>query len=366
VKIVMHCVYFPPEVGGLESHIHYLCRGLVARGHEVSVVASRSLPGTAEHEVVDGIRVWRTWFPARNPAGWALYALASIPRLREVARGANVLHAQDIASVAPCAAARTRTRAPVVATFHTSHFLMRARRPAWRPALAWMVRTPEKCLAASREIASVAEGLAPGVRVEPLPKGVDTDFFRPVSSAPSPGSRRRLVVPRRLFPKNGVEYLVRAMPLIAARVDAEAMIVGDGPERARLQALTGELGVADRTRFLGARPHREMPALLSSAELAVFPSLMEATSVAALEAMACELPVAASDVGGLPEIVDGDVGALFAPGDPDSLAEAVVGLLQDPGLQERGRRARRRVVERWSNDRLVERHLEIYRELVEA
>jgi glycosyltransferase involved in cell wall biosynthesis len=93
---------------------------------------------------------------------------------------------------------------------------------------------------------------------------------------------------------------------------------------------------------------------------------MEATSVAALEAMACELPVAASRVGGLPEIVDADVGALFEPADPGSLAGAVVTLLQDPALHERGRRARARVVERWSNDRLVERHLEIYRELTGA
>jgi glycosyltransferase involved in cell wall biosynthesis len=92
---------------------------------------------------------------------------------------------------------------------------------------------------------------------------------------------------------------------------------------------------------------------------------MEATSVAALEAMACGLPVVASDVGGLPEIVDPTVGALVPPGDPVALAEAVAGVLADPRRSEKGRLARDRVVARWSNDRLVERHLEIYRELVE-
>jgi glycosyltransferase involved in cell wall biosynthesis len=93
---------------------------------------------------------------------------------------------------------------------------------------------------------------------------------------------------------------------------------------------------------------------------------MEATSVAALEAMACGLPVVASDVGGLPEIVDGSVGALVPPGDAGALAGALVALLSDPRRSEKGRLARQRVVERWSNDRLVERHLQIYRELVEA
>jgi glycosyltransferase involved in cell wall biosynthesis len=363
LKIVMHCVYFPPEVGGLESHVYFLCLGLVERGHEVSVVTSRSVPGTPRHQVMDGIDVWRTWFPARNPAGWALHGVVSVPRLSAVARGADVLHAQAFASVAPCVAARAATGVPLVTTYHTSHFLRRAARPAWRPVLARMVRAGDRNLAASREIASVAEALAPGVRVEALPNGVDTRRFRRVDATLPRTSRRRLIVPRRLFQKNGVEFFVRAMPYIAAQVDAEAVLVGDGPERGRLEALARELGVGDRMVFLGARPHGEMPGLLSSGELAVFPSLMEATSVAALESMACELPVAASRVGGLPEIVDEGVGGLFQPADPESLAATVVRLLTDPALAAVGRRARQRVVERWSNDRLVDRHLEIYREL---
>ena len=364
MKVLMHCVYFPPEVGGLESHVFYLCRALAARGHRVEMVTSRSLPGVPAHEVMDGVEVWRTWFPARNPAGWTAHALGSVPRFLERARDADVVHAQDIASVLPGELARARTGAPLVTTFHTSHFLKRAGRPLWRPVLGHFVRTSDHALAASREIADVAEGLAPGTRVEALTNGVETSLFRPVEPTLPPGERRRLVVPRRLFPKNGVEYFVRAMPYIVGRVDAEAVLVGDGPERARLEALAAELGVGDRLRFLGARPNADMPGLLASGELAVFPSLMEATSVAALEAMACELPVAASRVGGLPEIVDESVGGLFEPADPKSLADKVVELLTSGDLEERGRRARRRVVERWSNDRLAERHLEIYETLV--
>jgi glycosyltransferase involved in cell wall biosynthesis len=123
------------------------------------------------------------------------------------------------------------------------------------------------------------------------------------------------------------------------------------------------VGVADRIRFLGARAHAEMPGLLASAELAIFPSLLEATSVAALECMACGLPVAASNVGGLPEIVDDEVGALFRPADPHDQARVVVALLSRTDLPGLGERARRRVVERWSNARLADRHLEIYEEV---
>jgi glycosyltransferase involved in cell wall biosynthesis len=286
--------------------------------------------------------------------------------MRTLARDADVLHAQDIASVPPALAARRVRGAPLVTTWHTSHFLKRADSPFWRPVFRRFIEAGDHNLAASREIARVAESVAPGTRVEALTNGVETELFRPVEPLlePPPEGRRRLVVPRRLFEKNGVEYLVRAMPHLPDEV--EAVVVGDGPERGGLEALAGELGVARRLRFLGTRPNAQMPGILSSAELAVFPSLMEATSVAALECMACGVPVAASRVGGLPEIVDDAVGALFEPADPRDLARAVAGLLRRDDLAELGRAARRRVVRHWSNDRLARRHMEIYQALVDV
>jgi len=365
MRILMHCMYFPPEVGGLESHVYHLCRGLAERGHEVGIVTSRSLADTPAYEVMGGVRVWRTWFPARSPAGWVGHALASIPRTVREARGADILHAQAFASIPPMQVARWTSGAPLVSTFHTSHFLVRARRPAWRPILRQLVRAGDHVLAASTEIAEVAEALTPGKGVEALTNGVDTGLFRRVAASRTAPGVRYLVVPRRLYPKNGVETLVRALPrILEGSRGVEALIVGDGPERTRLEALSEELGVREQIHFLGARPHTEMPGILSSAQLAVVPSLMEATSVAALESMACELPVVASDVGGLPEIVDETVGALVPPADPDALAAGVLALLNDPEREAKGARGRARVVEMWSNARLVERHLEIYEALL--
>jgi glycosyltransferase involved in cell wall biosynthesis len=363
----MHCVYFPPEVGGLESHVYHLCRALARRGHRVDIVTSRTRETAPVHEIMDGVGVWRTWFPMRNPTGWALHALGSMPRFGSLARSADLVHAQAFASVVPGMVVKRALGVPLVSTYHTSHFLRRASSPFWRPVFRRMIRAADHNLAASAEIARVAEEVAPGVRVEALVNGVDTELFRPVAPAlePPPPGRRRLVAARRLFPKNGVEYLVRALPALATRADVEAVLIGDGPERGRLEALARELGVAERTRFLGSRPHADMPGLVCSAELAIVPSLVEATSVAALEAMSCGVPVAASDVGGLPEIVDASVGALFRPGDPDDLARTVAALLQRPDLRALGLRARERVVARWSNERLAERHLEIYRTLLE-
>ena len=368
MKILMHAVYFPPEVGGLESHVFHLCRGMVAEGHHVDVVTSRSRPEFPEFQVMDGVQVWRTPLPARNTPGWAAHAMASMPRFGSLARSADVLHAQDIAAVVPCMVARRAAGGvPFVTTYHTSHFLKRAKSPFWAPVFRRFLQAASYNLAASVEIADVARSLAPGVDVEALTNGVDTALFHPTNSPPPspPDGPWRLVVPRRLFEKNGVEYLVRAMPLIVEQVDAEAVIVGDGPERGRLEALAGTLGVSERVLFMGARPNADMPDVLSGAHLAVFPSLMEATSVAALEAMACQVPVAASRVGGLPEIVDDTVGALFDPANPSALAGAVVELLRGGQLSRLGAAARERVVTHWSNHRLVKRHLEIYEVLLD-
>ena len=315
---------------------------------------------------MEGIQVHRSWLPARNPIGWGLHSLASLPKTRALARQADIVHAQAFASVVPGMAARAASGAPLVATFHTSHFLQRAENPLWRPFLGAMVRAPDYALAASREIAAVAEGLSPGTPVEALTNGVDTSFFQPAQPALPPSGRPRIIVPRRLFPKNGVEFFVRALPMILREVEAEALFIGDGPERTKLEGLARELGVAGSVRFMGKQPHKEMPGLLSSGSLAVIPSLMEATSVAALEAMACGLPVAASDVGGLPEIVDDSVGGLFPPGDPEGLAATVVRLLKDQELEGKGARARERVVAEWSNLRLAQRHLEIYEGLLQG
>lgn len=365
MRVLQQCIYFPPEVGGLESHVYYLCRDLVRLGHEVTMLTSLSVAGSARSETLDGIRVLRGWFPGKSPAGWMAHTLATVPRFVKLARDADILHAQTFASAPPAMAARRKWGKPMVLTLHTSHFLRLARKPVWKPVLRRIIASADHLLAASAEIRDVALSLYAHPRAEALTNGVDTDLFRPVPPLlPRREGAYRVVVPRRLFEKNGVEYLVRAVPLMAARLDVEAVVVGDGPLRTRLEQLAGELGVAQRVRFIGAHPNVEMPRILSSADVVVIPSLMEATSVAALEAMSCAVPVAASAVGGLPEIVDESVGTLFRPADPAHLAERVAALLTAPDLRARGSAARERVTRHWSNDRLARRHVEIYQELL--
>ena len=385
MRILQQCIYFPPEVGGLESHAYYLCRELVRMGHHVTMVTSLSQPGLRERDNVGGVEVVRKWFPRkRTPAGWAAHTLATVPHYMRLARHADILHAQTFASAIPAMRAKRKLGLPLVITLHTSHFLKLAAKPAWRPVLRRIVRSADWLLAASEEIRDVALDLYPHRRAEALTNGVDTELFVPLAGSRAgsdagaadagrsavdaafdrAGKRPRVIVPRRLFEKNGVEYFIRALPLIREQLEVDAVLVGDGPERARLEQLATELNVADMVTFLGRRPNEEMPRLLAESDVAVLPSLMEATSVAALEAMSCGVPVAASRVGGLPEIVDESVGTLFEPADPQSLAVALVALLRRADLGGAGRTARDRVVASWSVARLARRHEEIYETLL--
>ena len=365
MRILQQCIYFAPEYGGLESHVHDLTRGLAERGHDVRVVSSLSVPGSARRERLDGVDVVRTWFPGKHPAGWMAHTLASVPAYLPLAREADVLHAQTFASAPPGMLAKRLYGKPLVVSFHTSHFQRLAKKPHWRPGLRRIVASADWVITASRQLLDIVLDLHPHPRAESITNAVDTAVFRPTAPRleARPG-RRRVLVPARLAEPKGVRWLIEALPLMRSELELDVMIVGEGPLRAELEGLARRLGVDDVVRFLGARPHAEMPGVYSSAEVICLPSLMEATSIAALEAMACERPVAASAVGGLLELVDEEVGTQVRPADPADLAARLTALLRRADLAEMGARARRRVEERWSLGRLVSRHEAIYDELL--
>ena len=168
---------------------------------------------------------------------------------------------------------------------------------------------------------------------------------------------------RRLYPKNGVQYAVKAVPQCVARIPHfRLVVVGDGPLRPSLQETARRLHVEDHVRFVEAVPNVQVPRYMRMADIGVFPSLAEATSIAALEFMASGTPVVASTVGGLPEIVaDGTTGFLFDIGftasrydDPGLPIESVQNLVQaivrayEADRSTIGRNARRAAEEKFS------------------
>ena len=169
----------------------------------------------------------------------------------------------------------------------------------------------------------------------------------------------------RLEPEKGQRHLIDAMPAILRAVpETWLAVVGEGSEADALQARAASLGpeVAARIVFTGRRD--DVSALTADLTLAVLPSLREAQGISLIEAMARGVPVVASAVGGIPEVVtDGVDGRLVPPGDPAALADAIVELLRDPALRHRlGEAGRRTVADRFSIDAQVRAIQAVYDE----
>ena len=145
--------------------------------------------------------------------------------------------------------------------------------------------------------------------------------------------------------------------------NAELLLVGDGDLRLQMQRLSMELGIADRVHFLGRRP--DIPQLLKMADLYVHASNYEGFGIAAVEAMSAGLPVVASDVPGLGEIVKG-AGMLVPPGDDEALAKAINDVLESPTLREQLAAASQKRAADFSIERTVDAFIETYKAVTQS
>lgn len=366
LRILMPTIYFPPRVGGIENHVYYLARDLVRRGHRVEIVTTRTEPSSPRLETLDGIRVVRIRSFGKHPVGWVLSSLLAVAKVLTSARKCDIIHCHTFAFALSGSVSNLLVRTPLVVTVHESHFLRFAKRKVMLPFLRLPLKRAAVLLSTSKEIDAVTRGLLPKAETCPIVNGVDTETFRPVAPSIRKAEGEFLIVcPRRLVEKNGVEFLVRAVPLVTGRVNVKLYLAGDGPLRGRLEGLVRDLGITDRVVFMGSVANPLMPALFASADMVIIPSLIEATSIAALEAMACERVVGASRVGGLPEIIDERVGVLFQSGSPEAIAEAIAATAVRADRLDLGREARRRVEANWSIGRMTDVHEQIYRRVIE-
>jgi glycosyltransferase involved in cell wall biosynthesis len=185
------------------------------------------------------------------------------------------------------------------------------------------------------------------------------------SIAPARTRERVLGIVGRLDVQKGHRYLLQALPRIRQKCeDIRLMVIGDGPLREALREEARRLGVADIVEFTGYRD--DAAALMGRFDILVVPSLWEGFGLVLLEAMAAARPVVASRVSAIPEIVvDGETGILVPPSDPESLAEAVIRLLDDADLAERlGRQGRARLTRVFSVDAMTAGTEAVYDELL--
>lgn len=193
-------------------------------------------------------------------------------------------------------------------------------------------------------MAARTRALCPGLPpVFITPFGVDTAVFAPAAHPPgaAPGAPLTVGIVKTLAPKYGVDVLLRAFARLPRELDSRhlrLLVYGDGPQRAALPALARRLGQGSRVTFCGPIAHQNVPAALHELDVFCVPSVCDSESfgVAAVEAMACGLPVAAGAVDGFKEVIrDGETGLLTSPGDDAALADALRVLLTDAALRAR-------------------------------
>lgn len=170
-----------------------------------------------------------------------------------------------------------------------------------------------------------------------------------------------------LLPIKGVDVLLKALPAIKEEVpNVKLLVVGEGPERSRLERLAEELGVHEDVAFVGRVSHSDVPKYIAACDLLIHPSFSESLGRVLLEAQAAGKPVVASRAGGMREAVrEGVTGLLFKPGDHLELARSVLKLLKNPGLRaEMGMAGRRFVAKHFEFWRLERQLVKLYLESI--
>ncbi len=346
---------------------------LAERGHAVHVF-SDDVPGR-----LDPSRPGIHFHPVRPPAYPQLkhspYPLALTSKIVDVARheGLDVVHAHY---ALPHAASAVLARAVLgqdagrppprlVTTLHGTDITLVGSDASFLPLTQYSITASDAVTAPSAWLAAATFqtlGIPASVQIDVIPNFVDAARF-------SPGGSPARAVPILLHvsnfrPVKRVADVLAVFAALRAERPVRLRLVGDGPDRPRLEAEVAARGWSRDVEFLGEQI--DLPAVMRDTDLFLLPSETESFGLAALEAMACGVPVVASAVGGLPEVVaDGETGFLCPVGDVPAMAAAAGRLLDDPALRARlGAAARRRAETQFRLDPAVDSYLAVYRRVL--
>ncbi|MCI4332524.1 MAG: glycosyltransferase family 4 protein [Thermoplasmata archaeon] len=356
---------YPPALGGVEREAESIARGLVARGHSVEVVTTdlsrdRPIARLSLGPWVDDLPVRRHRAFRTVPAPHGLGLVAPGMALDLLQAQADVVHAHGFGRAPTWMAAGVRRfrRTPLVVE---THFDAGRGTPGWRTYARAVVRLT--LTGADRVVAhtQIEEDLLaslglPRDRIARIPAGIDLTEF---DGWPEPTRKKlgstALFVGRMSPEQKGLGPLVRAVARVPRELGLRLRLVGeDWGGRALVERLAHELGIEQSVTVVGPVPRPELLREYANADLFVLPSLFECTPAVLMEAMAAGLPIVATRVGGVPEVVtEGENALLCPPNDPASLAAALSRLGGDVPLQNRFRRSGRERAADFSWDRVI-------------
>jgi glycosyltransferase involved in cell wall biosynthesis len=343
LRIAIFSDTYPPQVNGVAHVVALAAMGLALRGHDVHVLTATQ--GTKQY--LDEISAGK--YVVHN-----LYSVPSgvYPDLRFTVPLATTMFAlkrwqPDIVHThtpfgVGVAALRCAKRfgVPLIGTHHTffDHYLKYihmdsriSREVCWNLTVKYLNQC-SLVLSPSRSLGNDLQTKGLNSPISILPNPIDTDLFHPSSDPIVNGSHANLIYMGRLSYEKSLDQVIAAFGMVAETLPhVKLTLIGDGPERQRLEELAEKLGIADRVIFAGALHGENLAQAMRNGSLFVTASKTENIPLSVLEAMASGLAVAAVDMKGLPEIVhDGLNGILVAPDRPDEMAQKIVQLLRDP------------------------------------
>lgn len=363
------------SVGGSGIVATELAKSLAARGHDVHVLSADTPFRFGAYQ--PGLTFHRVSTPAYPLFRETQYVLALATRVVQVSREfhLDIVHAHYAVPHATAAylakqilvAGRADRVPQVITTLHGTDITLVGSDHSYAETVAFSIDQSDGVTAVSESLrADTYRTLPVRNEIVVIPNFLDCDAYR---RAEDPGLRARycpagcekLVIHLSNFrPVKRVTAVVEIFAKIAARVPSRLLLVGDGPDLASALDAAKALGISKQVESLGEQD--QIVPLLSISDLFLLPSAQESFGLAALEAMACEVPVVASRVGGVPEVIDhGTTGFLHEPEDLQGMADSGVALLTDPALHARIARAgRQTVVQRYCRDRVVPQYEAFY------
>jgi N-acetyl-alpha-D-glucosaminyl L-malate synthase BshA len=308
------------------------------------------------------------------------YSLALATRMSEVAEyyDLDLLHVHYAiphsvsAMLARQMLARSGRRLPFVTTLHGTDITLVGADRAYLPITRYAIDESNGVTAISDYLRRMTvETFATTRPIEVISNFVNCDIYvrdpeasETVRAQYAEPGEAVLVHLSNFRPVKRIQDVIRIFAGVAREIPAKLLMVGDGPERSSAEWLAKSLKISDRVHFLGK--YDQVNHLLPAADLMLMPSEMESFGLAALEAMACEVPTIGTDVGGVPELIqNGVTGLLFPVGDVDSMAEAAVGLLKDRArLKEMARAGRQQAQRTYCASRVIPKYEEFYESIL--
>jgi N-acetyl-alpha-D-glucosaminyl L-malate synthase BshA len=356
-------------VGGSGAIAAALGKLLADEGHDIHFVCHDVPFGLSDHHH-PGITVHKVEAKRYPPLKWPPYEMALAVKMVSVSRLAklDLFHVHYAIPYALSAYLAREMLAPeplkLVCTLHGTDITLVGVDPLYQPLVEVLLNACDSVTTVSNWLGETAENLFELEReVHTIYNFVDTEEYRRIEGT-SDGVPTVVHVSNFRPVKRTID-VIEIFKRVRNRMTARLVMVGDGPDRAAAAARADELGIGADVSFLGMT--QNVVDIMSAADVFLLPSETESFGLAALEAMACEVPVVAADVGGLGEVVeDGESGYLLPLGDLESMAGRTIEILENPELRARmGAKGRAVAVEKFSPQTALNAYMDIYHSMLQ-